>query len=176
MRKILNFIVIILASTIIAGIYGILHDQVTYSISREYYTLFKFEQFGINDWGVSDERIKAGIIGFLATWWVGLILGIFYAISSLFLNSNKSLKVSLQAILLNIGIAIIFGIVGYFYGALFLNAESSNLFIPEGATNVQAYINVGSIHNFGYSGGFLGMVIGIFYQVRRTKKLSVSKQ
>jgi hypothetical protein len=67
MRKILNFFLIIFASIFIAGVYGIFHDQITYTISFEYYTLFKFEQFGMNEWGISSERVKAGIVGFLAS-------------------------------------------------------------------------------------------------------------
>lgn len=37
--------------SLIAGTYGILHDQVTYSIGPEYFTRFKFEQFAWADWG-----------------------------------------------------------------------------------------------------------------------------
>lgn len=170
MRKILNFFLIILASILIAGIYGILHDQITYTISYEYFTLFKFEQFGINDWGISDVRIKAGIIGFLATWWVGLYLGIVYALISLFLDSKKVLKISLKSIFLNIGVALLFGIVGFIYGVLFLKAESLNWYIPEQTKNVQDFVNVGSIHNFGYLGGLVGLFIGIYNQIKYSKK------
>jgi hypothetical protein len=170
MRKILNFILIILTSILIAGVYGIVHDQITYSISAEYYTLFKFEQFGINEWGISDVRTKAGIIGFLATWWVGLFLGIIYAIISLFLTSKKVLKVSVKSIFLNIGVAIVFGITGFIYGALFLKAENLNWYIPEQTKNVQDFVNVGSIHNFGYLGGVIGLIVGIYYQIKYSKK------
>ena len=170
MRKILNFILIILISVLIAGIYGIVHDQITYSISAEYYTLFKFEQFGINEWGISDIRTKAGIIGFLATWWVGLFLGIIYAIISLFLNSTKVLKVSVKSIFLNIGVAIVFGITGFIYGNLFLKPENLNCYIPEQTKNVQDFVNVGSIHNFGYFGGVIGLIVGIYYQIKYSKK------
>lgn len=169
MRKILNFILITLTSIIIAGIYGILHDQITYTISKEYYTLFKFEQFGINEWGITSERLKVGIIGFLATWWVGFILGIIYATVSLFLHSKKILKITLQSILLNIGVALVFGIVGYLYGILFLDAKNLNWYIPKATQDIQAFINVGSIHNFGYLGGLFGLIVGVYYQIKRNK-------
>lgn len=170
MRKIVNFLLIILASILIAGIYGILHDQITYTISNEYFTLFKFEQFGINDWGISDIRTKAGIIGFLATWWVGLFLGIVYAVISLFLDPKKVLKNSLKSIFLNIGVAILFGILGFIYGVLFLKAENIDWYIPEQTKNIQNFVNVGSIHNFGYLGGLVGLFIGIYYQIKNSKK------
>ena len=69
MRKILNFFLIILASILIAGIYGILHDQITYTISYEYFTLFKFEQFSnayysqisneLFEWKENNSKIKS---------------------------------------------------------------------------------------------------------------------
>ena len=60
----------IVLATLLAGIYGSLHDQVTYSISSEYFTIFKFDQFGFQDWGNNNPRLTTAIIGFLATWWV----------------------------------------------------------------------------------------------------------
>lgn len=170
MRKGLNFFLIILSSIFIAGLYGILHDQITYSISNEYYTLFKFEQFGINNWNLTNERLKVGIIGFLATWWVGFILGIIYGIISLFQDSKKTLKTTLNSIFLNIGVTFIFGILGYIYGFLFLNVENINWYIPEQTENIQCFINVGSIHNFGYIGGLVGLIFGIYYMIRVHKK------
>ena len=169
MRKFLNFIIIVLASICIAGLYGIVHDQITYTLSNEYYTLFKFEQFGVSQWGISGERTKVGIVGFLATWWVGLFLGIIYGFVSLRFNSKTVVKVTLKAIVLNIAVTIIFGILGFIYGFLFLKAEDLNWYIPEQTKNIQDFINVGSIHNFGYIGGLSGLFFGIYYQVKKLK-------
>lgn len=47
MNKLKVFLLIIILPTIIAGFYGILHDQLTYTISSEYFTKFKFYQFGL---------------------------------------------------------------------------------------------------------------------------------
>lgn len=171
MFKMLNFVLIIAVSIGIAGVYGIIHDQITYSISDEYYTLFKFEQFGINDWGITNVRVKAGVIGFLATWWVGFFLGLIYAIISLFFSGKEVLKIALKAVIINIGVAIVFGIIGFIYGALFLEAESLNWSIPEQTKNVQNFINVGSIHNFGYLGGLAGLFIGAYYQIKQMRKI-----
>ena len=37
---------------LLAGLYGVVHDQVTYSISQEYFTRFKFLQFHYADFGL----------------------------------------------------------------------------------------------------------------------------
>ncbi len=67
-----------LAGMGIAGIFGILHDQITYTISPEYFTRMKFDQFSYADFGYP-PRIFVAEIGFLATWWVGLIAAWFLA-------------------------------------------------------------------------------------------------
>mgnify|MGYP003608195074 CR=1 FL=1 len=173
MLKVKNFILIIIYSIIIAGVSGIIHDQITYTISYEYYWLFKFEQFGIPPSRLN-PKIKAAIVGLLATWWVGLLLGIIYASISLFLDKQKVLKVTFKSIFLNICITIIFGFFGFLFGNIFLRAENLNWFIPPQTKNVQDFINVGSIHNFGYIGSLVGLIIGINYQIKKSKIRSIT--
>src|SRR4051812_43372696 len=66
------------AGALIAGAYGILHDQVTYTLSEEYFTKFKAVQFRWADLGWP-RRVFVSEVGFLATWWVGFIAGWFLA-------------------------------------------------------------------------------------------------
>jgi hypothetical protein len=51
---------------LIAGSYGIVHDQITYTISPEYFTRLKFEQFKWANRGWP-TRAFVGEIGFLAS-------------------------------------------------------------------------------------------------------------
>jgi hypothetical protein len=57
---------------LVAGVYGVVHDQVTFTLAPEYFTRLKFGQFAWVDWGWPD-RVRVGIIGILATWWVGFL-------------------------------------------------------------------------------------------------------
>jgi len=90
--KIFTFIVIVVISIIIGCLYGILNDQLTFSISNEYYTKFKFNQFGLisekTEYSIIKPRILVTITGIIATWWVGLIFGITLGGVSLFKQSN----------------------------------------------------------------------------------------
>lgn len=169
MKQVLNFILITIISILLAGVYGVLHDQITFTISPEYYTLFKFPQFGIEGLQLN-TRIKVGIVGFLATWWVGLFLGIVYGLISLFLDPEKVLKVTIRSILINLCVTILFGIVGYLYAFLFLSPENTNWYIPNKTKDIHNFIHVGSIHNFGYIGGISGLLIGVVYQIKKTGK------
>ncbi|WP_353148710.1 hypothetical protein [Chryseobacterium sp.] len=168
MKQLLNFLLIIIISILFAGIYGILHDQITFTISPEYYILLKFPQFGIENLEIN-TRIKVSIVGFLATWWVGLILGIVYAFISLFLDPEKVLKVTIYSILINLFITVIVGILGYWFAILFLSPENIDWYIPAGTKDIRNYINVGSIHNFGYIGGVIGLIAGVAYQIKKVK-------
>lgn len=168
MKQATNFVLILLISILLAGIYGIIHDQITFTISPEYYTLLKFQQFNIKNLPLN-TRIKVGMVGFLATWWVGLFLGFVYAFISLFRDSKKILKVTIMSILINLCVTFIFGISGYLFAVLFLSPENINWYIPLGTKDIHNFINVGSIHNFGYIGGIAGLVIGIIYLIRNTE-------
>src|SRR5690349_25031334 len=63
---------------LLAGCYGIVHDQITYSISEEYFTRLKVIQFRYADFGFP-PRVLVAEIGFLATWWVGFIAALWLA-------------------------------------------------------------------------------------------------
>src|SRR3954463_4822555 len=60
-----------------AVIYGILHDQVTARICVEYFTIGHPPVFGTDD----PTLLRLGW-GVIATWWVGLILGVLLAVAS----------------------------------------------------------------------------------------------
>lgn len=175
-KKLLTVFLVSAIAALLAGIYGMIHDQISYSISNEYYTKFKFIQFNLaNETNVDKikfPRIFVSIVGFLATWWFGLFLGFILGIFNLIQGSWKKLfKVSFYAILITIIIAFITGIIGLIYGFLFLSNEpQSNFeswFIPKNLENFKNFMAVGSMHNFSYLGGVLGLIVGIFYSYKK---------
>ena len=46
---------------VLAGLYGILHDEITYTISPEYFTRLKFYQFDYADFGLPPRVLVAEI-------------------------------------------------------------------------------------------------------------------
>src|SRR5260221_12058644 len=73
-REIPTLVGITVFGAVLAGAYGAVHDQVSYSISPEYFTKMKFRQFAWADLGWPN-RLFAAEVGFLASWWAGLIAG-----------------------------------------------------------------------------------------------------
>ena len=155
-----------LLGSIIAGIYGILHDQVTYSIGPEYFTKLKFKQFHYADFGLGD-RVFASCIGFLATWWVGFIIGWFL---SRRLIPNQDRATAYRGILK--GFAIVFasgllaGGIGYLYGtSIELNGPHSlwqPVFERFQINDPAGFVRVAYIHNASYLGGFIVSLILIW--------------
>ena len=89
----------------IAGLYGIVHDQVTYSISQEYFTRLKFTQFRWANMGLP-VRVFVAEIGFLATWWVGLIAGwVLARISAQAVEPRVMLRLSVRGFVIVLGCA-----------------------------------------------------------------------
>jgi len=184
LRKLLTLVLVLVVTSFLAGLYGIIHDQITYSISNEYYTKLKFIQFGLENWGLGQNigtqqfqeikltqpRFGVSIVGFLATWWVGLITGIVLGLVGLIHKSAKEmLKITMKAATLTIGAAIIAGVIGFLYGKLILANSEPTYLLPQNVTNQSDYLVVGTIHNFSYLGGVVGMIIGIIYSVRSKK-------
>lgn len=161
-----------LIGSIVAGVYGILHDQITFTLSPEYFTKFKFFQFSHADFGLGD-RVFAGTIGFLATWWVGLIGGWLLGRTSVRKDGTHPRMTRLAP---SFGIVMatsaLFAFLGLFYGTI--RWEHS----PEAwswwrenyeVENLSAFARVGHIHNGSYVGGAIGTIIVVARNRRKNR-------
>jgi len=177
MKKFLILLVIMGLAPLIGGIYGILNDQLTYTISPEYYTQFKFYQFGLIDFvNDTNSRIGVSVVGFLATWWVGLPIGIILGLVGLIhKNSKRMFYVSLRAIFVTVIVAFITGLIGLAYGKFYLANTGVNWWLPENLIDTKNFIAVGSMHNFSYLGGLTGLIAGVIYSVIQKRKYETTE-
>ncbi|MBL7708159.1 MAG: hypothetical protein JNJ86_03765 [Chitinophagaceae bacterium] len=163
-------------SIILAGIFGIIHDQITFSICPEYFTKFKYRQFNFTAEDFGSDRLTVAAIGFLATWWVGMFMGIVLGFTSLLLKDRNMMKSivtkSLQIIFL---ITIFFSFLGFIYGRYYLTQKGVDWWIPSDINDLKGFITVGSIHNFSYIGGIIGLMAGIGLVLLKKYKLPVNK-
>ena len=151
---------------IIAGCYGILHDQITFTIGPEYFHNFKFQQFAHADLGLGD-RVFAGCVGFLATWWVGLIVGWILARRCL---SSQPRNLARKQICLGFAVVfltgLLFGVMGYAYGTWRgPNADYSDwqsVLSSYHVTDPYSFMRVAYIHNASYLGGAVGLIVSYF--------------
>jgi hypothetical protein len=167
MKKLNALLLVMIASALLAGFYGILHDQLTYTISHEYFTKFKYAQFGFEPAWFGGDRPTVGIIGFLATWWVGLFIGTGLGLVALLLPDVAAMRKAVtRAIGLVYSTAVLAGVAGFLYGKYCLTTTGVNWWLPANLAHKNDFITVGSIHNFGYVGGLIGLLIGILYLLK----------
>lgn len=167
MKKIQLFILTIILTPIIAGVYGIFHNQFTFTLSEEFFTKFMFERFGFVEYGTETPRLTASIIGIWSTWWFGLIIGfIFAAVGFNQPNSKLMFQSICKAITITFATTILIGILGFFYGKSGLSSLSSTCCFPLQIKNTENFIAVSEAHNFSYFGGITGTIIGVIYQLR----------
>ncbi len=173
MKKLFTFLLIVFLSCTIASIYGVLHDQFTYTISPEYYTKFKFPMFRLIYDDSSNIRMLVALTGIIATWWVGLIMGIIFGLTALIHNVWKAMLISsVRSIGLAIAITIFAGLAGLGYGYLTCNDIKSGVSYPYDMVSLDdpaAFYMVGCMHNSGYLGAAIGLIFGIVYIIRHKK-------
>ncbi len=175
-KKILMVPLLILFGILAASVYGALHDQISFTVSPEYFTRFKFEQFHMIP-RVGAQRVGAAMVGVLATWWMGLIIGLILALVALIQRDASTMfKSTLQSYGLVVVVALVTGLVGLTYGIIHLSrlplSEFKDWYIPDNLQNAGAYISVGSMHNFSYLGGVIGMFVGVWWQIHFKRRIT----
>jgi hypothetical protein len=158
---------------ILAGVYGVLHDQITYGISPEYFTRLKFSQFHYANFGFP-PRVLVAEVGFLATWWVGFFAAWFLArITVPAFPPRRAFWRTAQGFLIVFACGLAAFAAGYFYGILSTSGSECSGWKEVGSSlgisDLPAFVRVAYIHNASYLGGLVGLIVAILY-VRRAKK------
>src|SRR5262249_19648343 len=151
--QVLAIVILCIASAVV---YGILHDQVTARVCVEYFTIGHPPVFG-----AADPTLLALGWGVIATWWVGLLLGIPLALVAQAGDRPKrgggSLVWPLACLLAVMGMsALAAGILGWLLarnGAVFLVGPLAQLVPPE---KHALFIADLWAHSASYLVGFLG--------------------
>jgi hypothetical protein len=160
---------IALLGTLVAGTYGALHDQVSYSISPEYFTKMKFQQFAYADFGWP-PRTFASEIGFLATWWVGLFGGWFVARAGLAeIPPPARRKCIVRTFAIVLTTAALIGAVGALIGVVVARGDLSAWSEMQQVLDIhdlRGFVIVAYLHAAGYLGALAGLILAIVY-VRR---------
>ncbi len=154
-----------LGGALIGGCYGALHDQVTYSISPEYFTTVKARQFAWADFGWS-RRVFASVVGFLAAGAAGLFAAWFMARIAV---PRMSLPEARGLILRGLGILFGFAAAGGILGWQLVLRHTGDYsywrprlpFLP--IQDLPHFVAVAYIHNGGYLGGLAGLIIALIY-------------
>jgi hypothetical protein len=161
MTKWMVYLLFLPVAIVAAGLFGVAHDQISYSVSPEYFTRFKFIQFGVAEFAAPD-RLRAAFVGWRATWWMGLPLGLLAGAAGFLQRDAAAMRRALVRTLpLMILFTLAFSVAGVFFALSRLRADGlaayANWPIPADLYDPAAFIMVGQMHNFGYLGGMLAI-------------------
>jgi len=168
-------VAIIVMSVLTCVSYGIIHDQITARICVEYFTI---GHQPISDFAIDDPTILGLIWGVIATWWVGVLLGVPLAFVSRFGPGPKRtvsflvprmMKLALLAFIL----AILSGLVGYVAASLGWIHLTGRMAVEVPPEKHVAFLVDLWAHNASYATGFLGG-LDLCVNVWRQRATSVS--
>jgi hypothetical protein len=137
-----------------AVLYGVCQDQITARVCVEYFTVGHPPVFG----GLTDPTLLAFTWGVIATWWVGLILGVPAAVLA---RAGSRPKLGWRELRWPIGVlfflvaiaAVTAGFVGYF------TAEFVQYYFPNDIRASARFQADAAAHGTAYAVGFVGGVL-----------------
>ena len=174
MKKFAIYLLLVALAIAVAGLYGMIHNQISYTVAPEYFTKFKFRQFGLTGTPLPD-RVRASMVGFLASWWMGIPIGLLVgAAGFIHRDYREMLRVTLWSFLVVIGFTLLFGLGGLLYGyfetAHIDVADYRGWFIPDDVTDLRRFLCAGYMHNSSYLGGTLAIFVAwVFHIVMRLR-------
>lgn len=151
----------LLYGAVIAAIYGVLHDQVSSAVSREYFILFK----GIQN--SPEFRFDVSILAVKASWWVGVV----GAAALLVANNASPVHPQLgYSVLRRFALSIIMcAAIGSFLGWATIPGVVNPRIFP-GPTLLEKAATVRFLSAWGMNlGSYVGGLVGIVLAVVRTK-------
>jgi hypothetical protein len=169
-------ILIVLLSIGSAIVYGIVHDQITVRICVEYFTIGHPPIFDTD----SITLLALGW-GIIATWWVGLIIGVPLAMAARFgdrpQRSASSLVRPMGILLLTMGAAaVLAGIIGHFLADRGLVVLLDPLWTEVPEDRHVAFLTDLWAHSASYIVGFIGGVILIIHVWRDRGRMLVPRR
>ncbi|HEY0030424.1 MAG TPA: hypothetical protein VGC65_06680 [Bacteroidia bacterium] len=180
MQKLKLFFFILFLTPVICALFGIIHDHVTCSISEEYYTKFKFIQFGLINKSIPSQlsfREGATIVGIMATWWMGIPIAIMLGGILMFFKNDGSLyRHYVITMTITFAVTVLAAFAGYLYWKIHLQRTTVNWYMPENLLDKESFICVGSIHNFSYMGAVAGLMMAVLYLIIQKGKQTENKK
>ena len=153
-----------------AGIYGAIHNQVSYTVSPEYFHRFKFVQFRVHDFW--QNRWGAAIVGWRAAWWTGLLFGPPMVIVALRRCAADHLtRVMSGAFAVAVVVDAICGLDVLCLAAMTIRESMlDEIRMPDGVQSRVAFACAGLMHDASYAGGLLATIAGCLTIIKMTPR------
>ena len=168
MRKAYLAPLCVLIACFLAALLGALQNQLAYPVSPSWFHDWKFSQFDIPP--ALHGRAGASLVGLLATWWLGLILGFVLLIPCLFQpTARRMFSAFLKAALFVLAATLIAEIAAALWGLARINSETAPAWTrifdnPAAAARVQ-FINF-----IGYLAAAIATIAAAAYSFHRRNR------
>jgi hypothetical protein len=153
--------VLLVIACLFAGLYGALHNQISYTVAPEYFTQFKFHQFQIS--AGTPHRLGAALVGFYAAWWMGIVIGIILIPLGLLIRGEANYFWGMIRVFgVVTSTTLLVGLTALSFAFVMVdrnNAGQISRYGHEIADDV-AFLRAGTMHNFSYLGGLAGIITG----------------
>ena len=154
--------VLFVLACLLCGLYGALHNQLSYTISPEYFTKFKFAQFQVSPH--LPDRVGAAWVGWQASWWMGVVIGFFLIPAGLLIRDTNGFIVAvLRAFLVVLITTVCCGLAACFIAYAVIHADPTDRYVYRDTviSDAAAFRRAGALHNFSYLGGLIGIFTGL---------------
>ena len=154
----------------LAGLYGMAHNQISFTFAPAYFHDLKFDQFRIptsnrNAWG-------AAMIGWQASWWMGGILGIALFLLGFRIKIHRIfVSAFLRSAFFVVIVTLALGVLAFTAARLFLRVEM----IPEwlrlyGSNSPLEFAQAAIMHETSYLAACISLFIAMLTIQRRAVK------
>ncbi|KOS04904.1 hypothetical protein AM493_01760 [Flavobacterium akiainvivens] len=175
-----TLLVLLPLSCIIAAIYAIINDCLLYLFCPEFFTKFKFIEYGVrqNIPGLETDTgfplTEIAQVAIMASWWMGLIIGTTLTVLCLPIICPKTRLITIaKAMGITTLVTAVISLTGLVFGKLFLTGKNMLNFgyLPNGLQKPDDFMMAFSLHNFSYIGAITGMFVASVYIIKKKKKL-----
>ncbi|MDA5093470.1 hypothetical protein O2N63_05145 [Aliiroseovarius sp. KMU-50] len=163
MMRLFQLVPMLGLACLLAGGYGMVHNQISYTVGPDYFHTFKFRQFRIPDY--FPPRIGAALVGWWASWWMGVVIGLPIAFLSFGIpDRHEGWRGFVQVALIVVGLTFGLGML-----SLLVDPPMAYIPVPENALDPIGFGRAAMLHNTSYLAGGFGLLVGLVIMGRKVR-------
>jgi MFS family permease len=169
MAKPLSCLAIIVVAVVAAGLFGMAHNQISYSVGSVYFHEFKFAQFRVAE--PLHNRAGAALVGWQASWWMGALMGPILALPALLINGTRPyLRACLRGVFYVMATALFCAFLGLALAVWMPDLAHRLPLLP--SSDPQGFLRAALMHEGAYLGAGLGLTLALL-SIWRARRLQI---
>lgn len=156
------FVILTALATLSAGLFGALHNQLSYSVGATYFHAFMFSEFGLTE--ALRNRFGAAWIGWQDCWWKGLLVGVpAFALGLVRIDRPaRLLAAGIGAIGAVVLVSLFFAMGGLLIGMIGAGTPMiDDMAVPAEVTDRGSFLRAALMHDGARIGGLVGVLAAL---------------